>query len=143
LIVELFGRVNLGEGALDNMTYEAASMLVLDVRKEYVGDGRIFGEFMHRPIETIFIELGAFVPEEVSLDNVKPDRRALDKIVMGDILGLTDEEQLEVYRAVVDLVKSRLERAKSLENRTKIIGGIDVDAMKRVVVEHIKKEPER
>ena len=32
---------------------------------------------------------------------------------MGDILGLSEDEQLEVYRAVVDLVKSRLDRAAS------------------------------
>jgi len=31
---------------------------------------------------------------------------------MGDILELSDEEQLEVYRAVIDLVKSRIEKAK-------------------------------
>jgi hypothetical protein len=32
LLVELSGRVNLGEGALDNMTYEAAAMHVVDPR---------------------------------------------------------------------------------------------------------------
>ena len=29
---------------------------------------------------------------------------------MGDILGLTEDKQLEVYRAVVDLVESRIEK---------------------------------
>jgi len=38
----------------------------------------------------------------------------LDKIIMGEIIGLTDEEQLEVYKAVIDLVSSRIQRAKSL-----------------------------
>jgi hypothetical protein len=41
-----------------------------------------------------------------------PDRRELDKIVFG-ALGLTEEEQLEVYRAVLELVKNRLLKAKS------------------------------
>ncbi|MCU4140613.1 MAG: hypothetical protein MW690_001088 [Methanophagales archaeon] len=36
---------------------------------------------------------------------------------MGEILGLSEEEQLEVYRAVVDLVRSRLEKARSVERR--------------------------
>ncbi|MEM2444870.1 MAG: hypothetical protein QXK56_06490, partial [Sulfolobales archaeon] len=60
---------------------------------------------------------GADSPEGVSLDKVKPDRRELDKIVMGEILGLSEKEQLEVYRAVVDLVRSRLEKARSAGRR--------------------------
>ena len=140
LIVELFGRVNLGEGALDNMTYEAASMLVLDVRRKHVSDGRVFKKLTHRPIETVFKEIGASSPEEVSLDKVKLDRRKLDKIVMGEILGLTDEEQLKVYRAVVDLVKSRIEKAKSFGKKRKI-EGIDVEVLTKTVVERIEREP--
>jgi hypothetical protein len=130
----------LGEGALDNMTYEAASMFVLDVKKEFTGDGRVFKELMHRPAETVFMELGASSPEEVSFDKVKPDRRELDKIIMGDILGLTDEEQLDVYRAVVDLVKSRIKKAKSFGKKRKTKEGIDVDALKNAVIERIKNE---
>jgi hypothetical protein len=41
-----------------------------------------------------------------------PDRRELDKIIF-EVLGLTEEEQLEVYRAVLELVKNRLLKAKS------------------------------
>ena len=141
LMVEIFGRVNLGEGALDNMTYEAASMFVLDVRNVSSIDGRVFKKFINRTINTIFIELGATSPEEVTLNKVKPDRRELDKIIMGEILGLTDEEQLEVYCAVVDLVKSRIEKAQSYGKKKKTKEGIDVDALKNVIVEQIKKEP--
>jgi hypothetical protein len=54
-------------------------------------------------VESIFKELGASTPVEISLDKIKPDRRELDKITMGEMLGLTDEEQLEVHRAVVYL----------------------------------------
>lgn len=140
LIVELFGRVNLGEGALDNMTYEAASMIVLDVRKEKIKDGKEFKKLLVRPIETIFKELSASTPEEVSLDKVKPDRRELDKIIMGDILGLTDAEQLEVYRAVIDLVKSRLDKAKSLGKNNITIDGINIVALKKTIVERLNRE---
>jgi len=31
-----------------------------------------------------------------------------------EVLGLTEEEQLEVYRAVVELVKNRLVKARSV-----------------------------
>mgnify|MGYP001063585744 CR=1 FL=1 len=39
------------------------------------------------------------------------DRRALGAVVF-EALGLTEEEQLEVYRAVVELVKMRLSKAR-------------------------------
>ena len=58
---------------------------------------------------------------------------------MDEILGLTDEEQLEVYRAVVDLVKSRIEKAKSVQNN-KIIGGINIEGFKATVTGRIDTE---
>ncbi len=42
-----------------------------------------------------------------------PDRKALDDIVF-DALGLTEEERKEVYWAVAELVKTRLEKARSV-----------------------------
>jgi len=39
--------------------------------------------------------------------------------VVFEILSLTEEEQLEVYKAVVDLVKSRIEKAKSVSRSNK------------------------
>jgi hypothetical protein len=90
---------------------------------------RIFNNMRNREILSIFEELGfqkctqrkcnhpehpyEYVkPEEVSFDRIMPDRRELDKIVF-EALGLTEEEQLEVYRAVLELVKNRLLKAKS------------------------------
>ncbi len=76
-----------------------------------------------RPIGSVLEELGAKSPEEVSFEKVKADRLELDKIVLRDILGLSENEHLEVYRAVVDLVKSRLEKAKSVGKKSKKNGG--------------------
>jgi type I restriction-modification system DNA methylase subunit len=87
--------------------------------------------------ESVFKET-ASSPEDVSLEKVKPDRRELDKIVMGEILGLTDEEQLEVYKAVVDLVKSRLEKARSVGKNAKL-SGIPVEAVTKSVVDDLRK----
>lgn len=137
LIVELFGRVNLGEGALDNMTYEAASMLVVDIRKHNIEDGRAFKNLLECSIASIFDELGASSPDEVSLDKVKPDRRELDKIIMGDILGLTEDEQLAVYQVVIDLVRSRIEKAKSFGKKGKIKEGLDVELLTRTIKEKL------
>jgi len=86
--------------------------------------------------DSIFEELGADSPEQVSLDKVKPDRRELDKIVMGEILGLTEEEQLEVYKAVVDLVKSRIEKAGSVPRQAKKKGA-DIDALAEGILREI------
>lgn len=83
-------------------------------------------------------ELGASSPESVTLENVLPDRREIDKIIMGDILGLNDNEQLEVYKAVVDLVKSRIEKAKSVGNNEKI-NGIDIKTFSKSALEDIRK----
>ena len=53
-------------------------------------------------------------PNDVSLDKVLPDRRALDEVIF-EALGLTEEEQLGVYRAVVELVQVRLVKARSVK----------------------------
>jgi len=97
-------------------------------------------KFSTSTLHDTFDELGASSPEEVSLDKVKPERRELDKIIMGEILGLTDDEQLEVYRAVIDLVKSRLEKAKSFGKRKKSKEGIDVDLLVKTVMEKVGDE---
>jgi len=44
---------------------------------------------------------------------IMPDRRELDKIIFK-ARGLTEKEQLEVYRAIVELVKNRLVKARSV-----------------------------
>ncbi len=45
--------------------------------------------------------------------NPLPDRKAIDDILF-DILGLTQEEWDEVYWSVYELVKKRLEKARSV-----------------------------
>jgi len=137
LIIELWGRVNLGEGALDNMTYEAASMLTINPEKLTKSHlkklSAAFNKLSSREIGSVFSEIGADSPEEVSLEKVKPDRRELDEIIF-EILDLSEEEQLEVYRAVVDLVKSRIEKAKSVSrnNNKKRVSEVDL-VVKRTI----------
>jgi len=45
--------------------------------------------------------------------NPLPDRKAPDDIVL-DIFGLTEGERTEVYWAVCELVKNRLDKARSV-----------------------------
>jgi hypothetical protein len=101
---------------------------------------REFTALASRPIEHILKELGASSVEEISLNRVNPTRRKLDEIIMGEILGLTEEEQFEVYRAVIDLVKSRIEKAKSVQKRRRAKEGLDIDLLIKTVMEKIGSE---
>ena len=126
---EILTRTGLGGGAgrlvkLDIKNFPILNPIYFDIKKFYN-----LKSFMNREILSVFEELGfpkctqrnckhpehpyEYVkPEEVSFDRIMPDRRELDKIVF-EAIGLTEEEQLEVYRAVLELVKNRLLKAKS------------------------------
>ena len=107
---ELFGRSNLGEGALktEGIDIKKFPSLLVRVspasRKNYT-------------IKDIFTECGIDPESEVPIaeqePNPLPDRKALDDIVF-DALGLTEEERKEVYRAVCQLVWERINKAKSV-----------------------------
>ncbi|MCL6430098.1 MAG: Eco57I restriction-modification methylase domain-containing protein [Anaerolineae bacterium] len=91
---------------------------------------KALGRLAKREVRSIFEELGFPLcrargcthpehpyehvhPEQASLDRVLPDRRELDEVVF-DILGLSEAERVAVYRAVVELVKGRLVKARSV-----------------------------
>jgi hypothetical protein len=95
------------------------------------------------PLNSIFDDLGTTDPAQVSFEKILPQRRALDRIVRGEILGLSVEEQLDVYRAVVDVVGARLERAKSTGKKKKNIEVVDVGSLKITIVNHIKSEDQK
>jgi len=94
---------------------------------------KAFERLASREVRSIFEELGFALcrerrcshpehpyehvrPEALTLEQVQrasPDRFELDRVVF-DVLGLTDGERLEVYRAVAQLVKDRLVKAMSV-----------------------------
>ncbi|ASJ03805.1 hypothetical protein A3L09_10625 (plasmid) [Thermococcus profundus] len=129
LFLELYGRSNLGEGVLDIDVYMSQEILVLHIddvdRAEKLH--WLLMKLANRPIKSIFEELGLpkpnrdfsnVKPEDVSIGRVLPDRRELDRVIF-EALGLTEEEQLEVYRAVVELVKARLVKARTFSKKGK------------------------
>jgi len=134
---EIYGRTSMGEGVLLVYGPEIVPMPILKVQYISSKIKKIKQYVRNSEICSIFKELGASSPGEISLDKIDQNRREIDKIIMGEILGLTDEEQLEVYRAIVDLVKSRIERAKSVSNKKKTKEGINVDAFISTVMEKI------
>ena len=111
LISEVLSRVGLGEGAKSLMVYEVNDMLVLNpsVMKST--------QFLMsaRELKSIFTELGINpnLPIRDQKPNPLPDRKTLDDVVF-DIIGLTQEERDEMYWAVCELVKNRLEKARSV-----------------------------
>jgi len=132
LFSELWGRVNFGQGVLWIATYEAATHPVIDLRK--IDEATLskimtlFNRMLQRPIGSVFVEiLGTDLSDNeiretpieeivsrVSLNKVKPDRLELDNVFF-DILGLTMEERIEVYKAVIELVASRIKKALSVK----------------------------
>ena len=136
-LTEVFGRTVMGEGVLLIYGPEIVPMPIVNPKLLSDGKTKIIKSFLSGKTNSIFDELNAKHPDEVSLDRVKPDRRELDKIIMGDVLGLTEDEQLEVYRAVVDLVKSRIEKAKSVDKKGKTKEGIDVELLTRTIKEKL------
>jgi hypothetical protein len=116
LCVELGGRANLGEGALDFKVYEALEIIILAPRilkRDKIKD--IIGKLSRRQIKSIFEESGidSSKPIREQEPNPLPDRAELDNIIF-DELGLTEEERKEVYWSVCELVKQRLEKARSV-----------------------------
>lgn len=129
LLIELFGRKNMGEGVLTLYGPEWRNLLVVDVNclsnSQQEELTQAFNHMANREIKSIFEELGLpkpnrdlsnINPEDVSLGRVLPDRRELDRVIF-EALGLTEEEQLEVYRAVVELVRDRLRKARTFSRK--------------------------
>lgn len=144
LYLELFARQpGGGGGPLDIDVYVAEDILVPKIALLNRYKRKILKiSILKRRTHPVFSELGASSPSEVSLDKVMPDRKGLDKIIMGEILGLTDEEQLEVYKAVVDLVRSRIERAKSVGTDNKMVEGVNIYGIRRVVMDNLLRDGE-
>ena len=110
-MLELFGRRNLGLGALDIEKPELKKLPVLDKNINFKNSN-----FFKREIKTIYDELGfdRTMPIREQEPNPLPDRAKLDNIIF-DELGLTRNERKEVYWTICELVKQRQEKAKSLK----------------------------
>jgi len=118
LFTEVIGRVNLGEGLLTTYGPEIYSLPVIseNISLEIIDSiNKKLLEFNKREVSSIFNELGTKNPDNFTIKNMKKDRRELDLIFMEQILGLNEIEQLEIYKEIIRLVKSRLEKAKSVE----------------------------
>lgn len=130
-----------GGGPIDVKVYEVGDLQIVDIssisKLQLKNISKAFDKLCQREIGSVFSELNANSPEEVSLDKVKPDRRELDKIIMDEILGLSDEEQLQVYKAVIHLVKSRIKKANSVKRSKKSRSEINIEHEVDSILEEI------
>jgi hypothetical protein len=132
LFMELNGRVNFGEGILWIATYEAQSIPVINPSvidsstKEKLL--QVFNELGKTAIGTIFDEIGTKDPNKVSIEKVKKTRNQLDNIILSQLLQLSGRNQIDMYRAIIDLVNSRIEKAKSAKKKGKRIT-VNVEAI--------------
>ena len=140
LFVEVFGRTGLGQGAIRLVGNDLRIFPVIQDYSKKLSPA--FQKLCERPVDSIFEEIGAKSVDDVSLEHVRADRRELDRVIMGEILGLTTHEQLEVYKVVIDLVKSRIDRAKSVKRRVKP-GSIDVTSLVTSILEEIGEKFKR
>jgi len=118
LMVEIFGRTGLGQGALQTYAPEMKPLITIFPTQLKINQDKIkeiILNYSKYKQKSIFEELGIdpSKPIRSQKPNPLPDRKALDDIIF-DILGLTQEERNEVYWAVCELVKNRLEKAKSV-----------------------------
>jgi hypothetical protein len=115
LFLELAGREMTGAlTVLKVQVFELEKQFVL-LPNYWKIDLPSFDKFSKRIISSLITELGfnPVKPIREQEPNPLPDRKALDDIVF-DALGLTEEERKEVYWAVAELVKARLDKAKSV-----------------------------
>ena len=140
-LLEVFTRTSLGGGAARLLTSDLKKLPVPDLNYFDSNQQNLLIDAFERLsqciIRSIFDELGFALcpfkrgcqhpehpyehvqPETLTLEQVKeasPDRFELDSVVF-DVLGLTDDERLEVYKAVAQLVKDRLLKAKSVKKQ--------------------------
>jgi hypothetical protein len=126
-----------GGGPLKSQVYEVENFLVVNPTVLTHDESHLialtFCRMGQRPIRSIFEELGfelcrkrrcdhpehpyeQVTPEALTLEQVQrasPDRFELDAVIF-DVLGLTDNERLAVYKSVAQLVKDRLVKARSI-----------------------------
>lgn len=118
LFREIMGRVNLGDGALKLEVLDIKKMPVFSHKNMMENKSNFESCLLRigkRRVMPIFEECGINPKQSIRLQkpNPLPDRKALDNIVF-DILGLTPAERNEVYWSVCELVKNRLDKARSV-----------------------------
>uniref|UniRef100_A0A7J2T9X9 Uncharacterized protein n=1 Tax=Ignisphaera aggregans TaxID=334771 RepID=A0A7J2T9X9_9CREN len=106
--MELIGRANLGEGALDMKTIDYKVVPVVDPiwLENYLKERGVFENFIrvtHKMLE--------LKPADIEVEASRPERIEMEKYVLGS-LGFSESDIRDLYRDLIELVKFRTERAR-------------------------------
>jgi len=117
LQLEVMGRTVQGQGVLTTYVYDYGFIKI--PRPELFKSSKLevaLTRLCKDNINDIFTELGfdQSKPIREQEPNPLPERAQLDNIIF-DELGLSSEERKEVYYAICELVKQRLDKAKSFK----------------------------
>ncbi|MBI4218641.1 MAG: hypothetical protein HY682_00760, partial [Chloroflexi bacterium] len=108
LMMSLFGRGNLGQGAQKYETTDAKRLTI--IHPKYIGNSSTD----HKVVEAFGARRVLAISDELQAE----DRQSMDRMVF-DALGLTKGERDAVYEAVHDLVIARLGKAESLQAKVR------------------------
>lgn len=139
LFIECNCRQLIGSQAIADIdVIKVKNLLIIDIKKipkEKINKILLaFDQLLKTKSEGIFKEIGDDI-NKIDINNIKPELRNLDRIIMEEILGLSNDEQLEIYKGIVDIVKSRIEKSKN-RNKTKK-GQIDYDSLVKLIIDKI------
>ena len=115
---EIYGRKTLGEGGLGSLGIDLINIYTVEPTRISKQINKFFDKMKIREIADVFQELGfdPTKPIREQQPNPLPDRKALDDFIF-DALDLTGEERKEVYWATAELVKNRLDKARSVKKK--------------------------
>lgn len=143
LVVEFSSQSYGGFRAPSNLSIEAVrNLLIPDIRllskKQKQALQKAFHSYSNRKLGSLREEYQVGEDNVIHLDNIQPDLRVIDHIIMGELLGLTEAEQKEVYQTVLRLAEGRFQKAKSGETQTRgmVKGGIDEPSFIEAVLSH-------
>ncbi len=144
---ELLGRVNLGDGLLTTYGPELAKLLVLHTKINDSLNNKltlIINNLSTQKVKTIFEEMGNHQIEFFDINKVEQFRYEIDDLLL-EIIGFTKKEEreqiiIDLYKSVIQTVYARLEKSKSLDNKTNKRGNIDFSMYQQALEAEIKKE---
>lgn len=121
LCMEIIGRSSLGAGSIELVSEQFNKLPILSEKLLAKVKHSVVEKFMGSPVETIYAELGVTESgtELVDMATVAEHRRNLDQEIMGNILGLSIDQQKEVCDALVTLVRMRKAKSKSVPAKKK------------------------
>ena len=90
LAVELFGRTELGLGALDLAVEDYGEMLILDPKKAWLKIEK--DEKLKKQLSDVVAKIQGELVLPINKEILKGSRKSLDRFVLGDILGLTPKQ---------------------------------------------------